>query len=155
MSITGCKLHTSSISITGANTWYDLRVTSPKVLLTTVISASNTFDYTGDAQWHIFYFPVGYHSKLECFVTDGLCDNIPAYKSSTAGSQATLNDLNGGTTNLNYINIKDIKITGGTWNASNVINGGNNTGINITASASMTYYWIGNGGNWTDPHIGH
>ena len=62
-----------------------------------------------------------------------------------------LNDLNGGTTNLNYINIKDIKITGGTWNASNVINGGNNTGINITASASMTYYWIGNGGNWTDP----
>ena len=142
---------TSSISITGANTWYDLRVTSPKVLLTTVISASNTFDTLAMPNGTSFTFQSGITQNWNAFVTDGLCDNIPAYKSSTAGSQATLNDLNGGTTNLNYINIKDIKITGGTWNASNVINGGNNTGINITASASMTYYWIGNGGNWTDP----
>ncbi|MBK7010748.1 MAG: HYR domain-containing protein [Saprospiraceae bacterium] len=141
---------TSSINISGANTWKDLRVSSPKVVLTTTISAANTFDTLGMPNATSFTFQSGITQNWKAFMTNGNCDNIPVYKSSSAGSQATLNDLDGGTTELNFINIKDIKVTGGTWNASNVINGGNNTGINITTASSITYYWIGNGGNWTD-----
>jgi hypothetical protein len=142
---------TSTIAISGTNAWLDLKVTSPKVALTATISAANTFDTLSMPNATSFTFQSGVTQNWKVFITDGLCDNIPIYKSSTSGSQATLNDLDGGTTNLNFINIKDIKVTGGVWNASNVINGGNNTGINITAAASVTYYWIGNGGNWTDP----
>ena len=52
------------------------------------------------------------------------CDNIPAYKSSNKPvHKLPLTIWMVAQTNLNYINIKDIKNNGGTWNASNVING--------------------------------
>ncbi|MBK8700922.1 MAG: HYR domain-containing protein [Saprospiraceae bacterium] len=142
---------TANVNISGANTWFDLKVTSPKVLLTTTISAANTFDTLSMPNGTSFTFQSSVTQNWNAFVANGLCDNIPIYKSSSAGTQATLNDLNGGTTMISFINLKDIRVTGGTWNASNVIDSGNNTGINITAAPSVTYYWIGGTGSWTDP----
>lgn len=40
---------------------------------------------------------------------------------------------NGGTYNFSYLQIEDSNASGGTWNASNSIDNGNNTGWNITA----------------------
>jgi hypothetical protein len=142
----------ANVNITGANTWHDLRVTSPKVILTTTISAANTFDTLSMPNATSFTFQSNVTQNWNAFITNGLCDNFSIYKSSTVGQQATLNDLNGGITGISFVNIKDIKVTGGTWNASNVIDGGNNSGINITAAASVTYYWIGGSGSWTDPN---
>jgi hypothetical protein len=142
----------ANVNITGANTWYDLKVTSPKVILTTTISAANTFDTLSMPNATSFTFQSNVTQNWNAFISNGICDIIPVYKSSAAGTQATLNDLNGGITNLSFVNLKDIRVTGGTWNASNVIDGGNNTGINITAAASVTYYWIGGSGSWNDPN---
>jgi hypothetical protein len=52
---------------------------------------------------------------------------------------------------VNFVNLKDMVATGGaTFNATNAIDQGNNTGWNITALSSRNLYWIGRTGNWSN-----
>ncbi len=87
---------------------------------------------------------------LQSVTTTSLCTRLIDIASTSAGTQATLTDASG-TNSLDYVSLKDIKAQGGaSWNASNVVNNGNNTGWTITVAPSVTYYWIGGTGNWND-----
>jgi hypothetical protein len=68
------------------------------------------------------------------FTASGLSGGFLTLNSSTAGTPATLSKTSG-TINATYMNIKDSTVTGGaTWNATSSINGGNNTGWNISSN---------------------
>ena len=82
-------------------------------------------------------------------IASGNCSAFNIIKSSSSGSQATLN-MTSGTVTADYVNLKDIKALGGaTFNASNAIDQGNNIGWNIATLASRNLYWIGGTGNWS------
>lgn len=56
-----------------------------------------------------------------------------------------------GTVNANYLILQDNIATGGaTFNALQSIDNGGNTGWNIEALEPLNYYWVGNGGDWSD-----
>ncbi|MBK8450227.1 MAG: hypothetical protein IPL42_09510 [Saprospiraceae bacterium] len=46
--------------------------------------------------------------------------------------------------------MQNVTATGATFNANNSTNQGNNNGWNFNVASPQDYYWIGNGGNWTD-----
>jgi type IX secretion system substrate protein len=70
--------------------------------------------------------------------------------SSTGGNEATFNAASG-TINTSYLSLTDIHATGAaTFNADQSIDNGNNTGWNITPISTLNYFWIGDGGNWSD-----
>ncbi len=74
--------------------------------------------------------------------------------SSNDGTQATLSWA-GGTVDGTYLILKDMNATGGaTFNATQSIDNGNNTGWNITEIVPLDFYWVGNGGDWSD-HDNH
>ena len=69
---------------------------------------------------------------------------------STTGMAATLSKSSG-TVNVSYVVLQDIHASGGaSFNASQSVDNGNNTGWNITAIVPLNYYWVGDGGNWSD-----
>jgi hypothetical protein len=83
-------------------------------------------------------------------ITSGNCGGFTNINSSNPGTQATISMPSGSVT-ADYVNLKDIRAIGGaTFNATNAINLGNNTGWNITNLASRELYWIGGSGNWGD-----
>jgi len=87
---------------------------------------------------------------LQSLIALGTCTRNITLQSINAGTQTTLTDASG-SNNIDYVALKDMKVQGGaTWNATNVVNNGNNTGWNIVAAAPLTYYWIGGTGNWSD-----
>ncbi|WOK06924.1 T9SS type A sorting domain-containing protein [Imperialibacter roseus] len=72
------------------------------------------------------------------------------FSSDLSGSQATVS-MSSGTVDATYLVLKDIAATGGaTFNAAETIDNGNNTGWNISELTGSEYYWVGDGGNWSD-----
>jgi len=56
-----------------------------------------------------------------------------------------------GTVNASFVSLKDNNATGGaTFNASQAIDNGNNTGWNITEVVPQDFYWVGGTGDWSD-----
>jgi len=67
---------------------------------------------------------------VDTFNVSGTAGNLVTFNSNTAGTARTINKTSG-TTNAYYMNIQDSTATGGTWNAYNSTNSGNNTGWNF------------------------
>ncbi|MCI5054635.1 MAG: T9SS type A sorting domain-containing protein, partial [Flavobacteriales bacterium] len=89
------------------------------------------------------------NNKLE--VSDGTCALPNTLKSSSVSSQATVHYGQPSFT-FNYWNFEDMNFTGASWTGNNVVfEDGNNTGITLNTLGSNNYYWVGNGGNWSDP----
>ncbi|WP_424961382.1 T9SS type A sorting domain-containing protein [Ekhidna sp.] len=111
-----------------------------------------------DATFNEITFPAGLELEMESgdvFTVNNLVsegtkfDPVDIY-SSTAGSESTFSSTSGNIT-IDYVELQDIHGTGGaTFTANNSIDHGNNTGWSITAPVSQDYYWVGNGGDWTD-----
>ncbi|NTW31747.1 MAG: hypothetical protein HGB12_03845 [Bacteroidetes bacterium] len=111
-------------SISGDNTFNNLAIGTSK---TTTISNTQTINGT--------------------FTCDGTC-GIPATLSG-----GTISKANGGNVTINYVRLQNVTATGGaTFIANNVIDFGNNNGWTLNSPTSQDLYWIGNGGNWTDPN---
>lgn len=87
---------------------------------------------------------------LKSFIADGTCTRDIIIESSTYGKQAIIKPLVL-PSQLNYTAFKDIKFDySASINASNSIDLGNNTGLNIQARQARNFYWIGGTGNWSD-----
>lgn len=112
------------------------------------------------AQIHDLNF--GETTGWSCSLTDGVtltCDNIVGngtrlnpleLKSSTAGQAVNLVKTTG-TVDLEYVVLNDVHASGGaTFNADNCIDNGNNDGWNITEPVPMDFYWVSNGGEWSE-----
>jgi hypothetical protein len=86
-------------------------------------------------------------------VAEGTKTSMIEIRSSTEGTQANIYKSSG-TVNAEYLKIRDNAATGGaTFNASNSLDQGNNSGWNFTPPASLDYYWTGSSGNWSE--LGH
>ena len=93
----------------------------------------------------------GATQTISQLVINGDKFRVPEIKSFDDGSAATFS-ASSGTVTIDYVRLKDIHATGGaTFNATNSVDLGNNTGWNFTVPASQDYYWVGNGGEWDDP----
>ncbi|MEO9870718.1 T9SS type A sorting domain-containing protein [Ekhidna sp.] len=83
-------------------------------------------------------------------VLPGTKANPISLASTLAGTQVSLSKATG-TVNATYLILQDINVSGGaTFNATETIDNGNNTGWNITGLTGDDYYWVGDGGNWSD-----
>ena len=77
--------------------------------------------------------------------------SVMTLKSTSSGSQATINLAFSGVVTGTNLNIRDLSFTGsGTLNAISSVDGGNNTGVNINENTPRDLYWIGGTGNWSD-----
>ena len=77
--------------------------------------------------------------------------SVMTLKSTSSGSQATINLAFSGVVTGTNLSIRDLSFTGsGTLNAISSVDGGNNTGVNITQQSPRNLYWIGGTGNWSD-----
>lgn len=81
---------------------------------------------------------------------DGVsCDKRTTLQSNTSAFIMKLS----GSVNFDYINLRNINCSGGaTFNATNAIDLGGNSGWNITSPVARTLYWVGGTGNWSDPN---
>ncbi len=83
-------------------------------------------------------------------VANGTKHNPVVIKSSVAGSEATFNKTSGSVT-IDYVALTDVHATGGAvFTANNSVDNGNNTGWTINPVVGQDYYWVGDGGNWSD-----
>jgi hypothetical protein len=74
----------------------------------------------------------------------------PVTITTSLTAQSTISKASG-TISLQFVQMSNINATGGAaFQASNSTDLGNNTGWDFGVSASITLYWIGNGGNWDD-----
>ncbi len=89
--------------------------------------------------------------KLDTLVVNGSCAQNVTVQSNNSGTKAYIYKESG-TVVSEYINVKDIEITGGaTFTANNSINLGNVSNWIINEPVGSTdYYWVGGTGNWTD-----
>ncbi|MFN0016098.1 MAG: LamG-like jellyroll fold domain-containing protein, partial [Saprospiraceae bacterium] len=132
------------------HTLTSLQFTNPSVQPILYLYGSNTINTLALYHGMDVFFGHNQTQTLQSVTATSLCTRLIDLASTAAGTQATLTDA-GGTNSLDYVSLKDMKVQGGaTWNASNVVNNGNNTGWNITSAPSTTYYWIGGTGNWND-----
>lgn len=70
--------------------------------------------------------------------------------STQDGVQASLSMANGTVDGI-YLILKDMNAKGGaTFNATQTIDNGNNTGWNITEILPLDFYWVGGTGEWSD-----
>ncbi len=83
-------------------------------------------------------------------LVNGTSANYIHIASSVDGTPSTLSKSSGNVIG-NYLVLKDNIATGGaTFTANQSIDLGNNTGWNITEVQPRDFYWIGNGGKWSD-----
>ncbi|MDD2634548.1 MAG: T9SS type A sorting domain-containing protein [Bacteroidales bacterium] len=79
------------------------------------------------------------------------CNNYIHIGTTSTGAVAHLS-MPAGVFNGDWLAITDLTASGGgTFNATNSQGVGNVTGWNITSTAPVDLYWIGNGGDWDDP----
>jgi hypothetical protein len=82
----------------------------------------------------------------------GTCAENISIKSTTAGTQATIQKTSG-SLNLSFLQLKDIRAIGGaSFSASNSIDLGNNSGWTINGPTPRQLFWVGGTGNWSDPN---
>ena len=80
------------------------------------------------------------------------CNNYTTFKSSPSGIHSTLSK-SGASLSFQYLTLQDIHTTGGaSFTASNSIDLGNNIGWTLPSPTSRNLYWVGGGGNWSDPN---
>lgn len=85
------------------------------------------------------------------FGLNGDCRGLIALESTEPGKTATLSKPSDSASGK-YLTIRDIVATGGAiFKGVNSVNRGNNSGWNLFALTSKTYYWVGDSGQWSDP----
>ena len=88
---------------------------------------------------------------LNGFIADGDKYSDLEIRTFSEGSEATFSATTG-SIDIDFVTLQDIHATGGaTFNATNSIDNGNNTGWTITAPTGDDYFWVGDGGDWDDP----
>ena len=100
----------------------------------------------------IVNFEANETQSINNIVFNGSCAQQVTVRSTFPGGTAYLYKLSG-VVNEDYLNIRDITITGGatfTSDSSNNLGNVFNWTI-IPPAVANTYYWVGNSGNWSDP----
>lgn len=115
------------------------------------ITGSNTFHHLEGSPGSTVNLEDGTTQTILTSLTlDGTKSSPITLNSTVTGNQATISKLSG-TIDATYLILQDMVATGGaTFNATETIDNGNNTGWNITSPTGADYFWVGDGGNWSD-----
>lgn len=128
----------------GSYTYYDVEFTN----------YGNLFD---DASFNEIIIQEGVELELKdgdvftvnSLVSEGTKSNLVTIISTTDANAATLSSSN--TITVDYVQLQDVHASGtGTFTANNSVDNGNNSGWTINAITGQNYYWVNNGGNWSD-----
>ncbi|MBJ6144510.1 T9SS type A sorting domain-containing protein [Hymenobacter sp. BT559] len=122
------------------------------------VSASNTFrQQLSMAAGRIYNF----YNSSQLFdanaqlVAGGDCSGYVTINGGTGTARVTFSKPAGGTANqpVAYAALRNVTFTGGSqWTANQCFDNGGNSGISFTnPPVPRTLYWVGNGGNWSDP----
>ncbi|NNF35873.1 MAG: gliding motility-associated C-terminal domain-containing protein [Saprospiraceae bacterium] len=98
----------------------------------------------------VYRFESGRTYNIGAIDAIGTCAEGIVITSNDAGIEATINSS--GTINLDFVTLRDIRGQGGTFNATNSTDLGNNNNWIFTNSNTLDFYWIGGTGDWTDPN---
>ncbi|MEQ9403747.1 MAG: MBG domain-containing protein [Cyclobacteriaceae bacterium] len=124
-----------------------------EVIMTGVgeVLGSNTLEHFTVEPGSAISFEAGETQTFNQSLTlDGTKSSPTNISSNSVGVQSTFS-MNTVTIDAIYLVLQDMDATGGaTFNATQTIDNGNNTGWNITGLVGADYYWVGDGGNWTD-----
>src|SRR5688572_24650913 len=145
----GNTFHNVSFGFTGStignNTFNDLTFSRDGS-----ISGNNTINNLTFLPGFTYSLGAGNTQTINSLTATGNCNQFITIKSNSPGIQAIISKASG-TITLSYINLQDIKATGGaTFIANNSIATGNNTGWTINGQAPRDLYWVGGSGNWND-----
>ena len=147
---------TSNVYLTGgitvqSNTVSNFQFNNVFVSGTATLEGSNTFANLTLEPGASVTFEEGETTTINNNLSLSGTSALPITLGSTVpGTAATLAKASG-TVNGTYLILQDITATGGaTFNAAQSIDNGNNTGWNITVITGQDYYWVGDGGNWSD-----
>ncbi|MEP1094887.1 MAG: T9SS type A sorting domain-containing protein [Cyclobacteriaceae bacterium] len=115
------------------------------------ITGSNTFEFLSiDAGSSISFEEGETQTVNQTLSIDGTKAKPISLNSAVSSTQAMVS-MNSATVNASYLILQDIAAIGtATFNATQTIDNGNNTGWNITGIVGESYYWVGNGGDWSD-----
>lgn len=114
------------------------------------ISGSNTFATLEAEPGATVSLAAGSTQTITSLLLEGEKPLPIDISSASSGVQSTLS-VASGTVNASYLIIQDIAATGGaTFNAAQTVDNGNNTGWDITGITGIDYYWVGDGGSWSD-----
>ncbi|MCB0655595.1 MAG: gliding motility-associated C-terminal domain-containing protein [Saprospiraceae bacterium] len=80
---------------------------------------------------------------------DGDCEGLTILESGDPGHAVNFQVL--GNQEVSMVSVRDIEVQGGTIQASNSTDAGNNTGWNFRQNAPRRLFWVGGGGLWEDP----
>ncbi|HMP29456.1 MAG TPA: hypothetical protein PKD85_07640, partial [Saprospiraceae bacterium] len=87
--------------------------------------------------------------EMNTMIGDGNCNSYISLFSTPGGAAARFINQSG--FELNYIQIRDINLTGATANLVNSLKFGQTNGWNVLEKTNETFYWIGRNGNWSNP----
>ena len=110
-----------------------LTIASP---ITSIPDIKNSFSVTGATT-----ITLAANISVDAFSASGAAAKLLTLNSSVAGTQRTITLTTGGIVSTNYMSIRDINATGGTWYAgANSTNVSNNTGWIFTAPPVIYLY---------------
>jgi len=117
-----------------------------------IINGNNSFDTLSFAAGKEYYLSSGNTQTINNFFSaEGNCSKSILLHSSSNGTQCYIQKTTG-TVSTNYLILRDINAIGGaTFISTNSIDMGGNTGWTITGPTPLNLFWVGNGGNWSDP----
>ncbi|MEA1873342.1 MAG: T9SS type A sorting domain-containing protein [Bacteroidota bacterium] len=135
----------------GSQAYYDVNLTSNVVVKIYGNNDFNDLDISNASQ---IKFEGGMTQTFNSLIipsgTD--CNNYFDIGTLNAGAVAHLS-MPAGIFNGNWLRITDLTAGGGgTFNANNSLGIGNVSGWNITPPTPVTLYWVGDGGDWSDPN---
>ena len=117
-----------------------------------VINGSHNFTTLILAAGKNYQLQAGATQNITNLIAPGTCSENISIKSTTAGTQATIQKTSG-SLNLSFLQLKDIRATGGaSFSANNSIDLGNNSGWTINGPTPRQLFWVGGNGNWSDPN---
>ncbi|MBL0104555.1 MAG: T9SS type A sorting domain-containing protein [Bacteroidetes bacterium] len=116
------------------------------------MTGSNTFDslYLNNSGYTMAVASGAITTINDALFANTDCNHYVTLRSADVNTPTTL-QKSAGSIDLNYVQLIAVSATGGAaFNATNSVDGGGNSGWNISANNARTLYWVNGPGNWSD-----
>ena len=142
----------ASATINAANSSFGTLAINGLATLTSAATITSTLSVGRDAVLRAAAGQVLTLGPLARLALTSSCVGLAHVQSSVPGQAATIQAAAGWNgIVLNYVVLQDVALTGGgTAQADNSLDRGNNAGVTFTALPVSDLYWVGGSGNWHD-----
>ncbi|MCB0668905.1 MAG: gliding motility-associated C-terminal domain-containing protein [Saprospiraceae bacterium] len=98
---------------------------------------------------NVYTFQSNFEQRIGTLSATADC-GATAFIKASEGGQTAIFRATSGTQTVDFMMIQDIQVAGATYQATNAIDLGGNSGWTIQKKVTDTFYWIGGTGNWDD-----